>query len=81
MTETPIFDAVRQEQGIDEMPLPPLKTHDEFMFEHAQDVWHERAEMILKGEMEPSYYEPPVPITKAAAKKAAAKPRPPRKKP
>ena len=76
MTETPIFDAVLQEQGIDEMPLPPLETHEEFMHKRAHDVWLDRAEMILKGEMEPSYYDDkPTP-----AKKAAVKPKP-RKKP
>lgn len=52
MTETPIFDEV-QKNHIEQVPLPPLKTHEQFMHEHAEDVWLERIELILAGEIEP----------------------------
>lgn len=55
MSETPIFDAVLREQGLDEMPLPPMQTHEEFMQERAHGLWLEAAEMILKGV--PNYYD------------------------
>jgi len=38
-SSTPIFDAIKEEQGVDDAVFLPFKSHEEFLAEHEHDVW------------------------------------------
>jgi hypothetical protein len=53
MRETPIFDSVMDDQNVDMMPLPDMKTHEQFMNEHGYPGFLDRATAILSGALNP----------------------------